>query len=173
MQGSSRVQGSPWCCLLPCPGRKARAVLHPKAGFGSRAWEEGIPKEQPALVSPCVALASPRRAGAQQPPGPDNSRLLGGFRRLTSYKMFVHRIYPVARRSQSCWSGEGAGSERLPLSGKAEPLSGPVPAEPRPSRGGHGRARAGSQTFLGDAHLSSGSSQAICISVLTLPFSSV
>lgn len=65
----------------------------------------------------------------------------------------------LAEHGQAAGAGEGARPERLPLSGNAVPLSGLVPAEPHPPRGGHGRVWAGSQTFLGDAHLSSGSSQ--------------
>lgn len=114
--------GSAWCCLISSPGRMARAVLCRKAGFERRGWEEGAAPNGAAspLAFPRVGLASSladlpafcRRARAQQPPGlsrrrsscgaapvcPDNGRVLGGFRCLTSYKMFVNRIYPVARR---------------------------------------------------------------------------
>lgn len=65
-------------------------------------WEKSLGRrnaKRAATPGIALALASPRRARAAA--RPDNSRVSGGFRCLTSYKMFANRIYPVARRSQS------------------------------------------------------------------------
>lgn len=115
--GSSRVLELPHSL-----SRKDGEGCAPPQGW---IWEKRLGRRNPngaasPLAFPRVGLASSladlpafcRRARAQQPPGlsrrrsscgaapvcPDNGRVLGGFRCLTSYKMFVNRIYPVARR---------------------------------------------------------------------------
>lgn len=119
--GSSRAQQQ----RLVLPHSLSRKDGKGRAPPQGWIWEKRLGRRNPngaasPLAFPRVGLASSladlpafcRRAGAQQPPGlsrrrsscgaapvcPDNGRVLGGFRCLTSYKMFVNQIYPVARR---------------------------------------------------------------------------
>lgn len=119
VQGSSRVQqqlqgpaAAPGFASFPLQERWRRLCSTPKLHLGEEVRKKqsqrvrqpsGIPLHGFGIL-PRSPAAFCRRAGPQQPPGlspparPDNGRVLGGFGRFTSYKMFVNRIYPVARR---------------------------------------------------------------------------
>jgi len=177
----SSVKTSLWqssrCCPVLCRGRTARAPLRePGWIWGQRSGRNHPGRAASPLAFAAMDFASSLedplafRCGAQEqmPPAlsqrgnscgpapvcPDNSWLLGGFRCLPSYKMFVNRIYAgssvLAEHQQAAGlDGRGGGSE-AGASPFAWERGAAVPPEPHPPRRGHGRVQAGSQTFLGD-----------------------
>lgn len=103
---------APGFASFPLQERWRRLCSTPKLHLGEEVRKKqsqrvrqpsGIPLHGFGILPRSPAAFCPR-AGPQQPPGlspparPDNGRVLGGFGRFTSYKMFVSRIYPVARR---------------------------------------------------------------------------